>query len=110
MKERSTIDYIDGGHADRVAIELPIQFGQHQAHCGSGTVLVRIIDMVCRAGAAQVLVHHVGEYLVVGARRARWSSSPWSRPVCHYRVFPVGQAIGGCLAFEIAVIAEVSVP
>ena len=57
---------IDGGNAYGEAIELALQFRQHQTHGLGGTGLGGDHVFGGGTGAAQVLVTHVGQHLVVG--------------------------------------------
>src|SRR5581483_4658739 len=59
---------VDGRHADGEAVEAAVQLRQHQAHRGGGAGLGRDHVVAGGAGAAQVLVEHVGQHLVVGER------------------------------------------
>jgi hypothetical protein len=61
--ERSHQRDVDRRHADRVAVELPVELGEHQAHRGGGAPSSSGSWTWSRARAPQVLVVHVGQHL-----------------------------------------------
>src|SRR5690606_10352582 len=87
--------HVDRRHADGVAVELAVEFGQHQAHGGSGAGLGGNHAVRGRTGAAQVGVVDVGQHLVVGVGVDGGHQAVDDAQLLVQRVDQRRQAVGG---------------
>ena len=86
---------IDGRHADGIAIELAIEFGQHQTDRSSSTGLGRDHVHAGRACPAQILVIDVGQHLIVGIGMHRGHEAGHQTDLVVQRLDQRCQAVGG---------------
>ncbi len=86
---------IDGGHAHRKAIELAIEFGQHQPHRRGGASFGGNHGHRRRTGAAQVFVINVSQHLVVGVGMDRGHQALHHADLLVQRLHQRSEAVGG---------------
>ncbi|MCY1536942.1 hypothetical protein D9M68_724180 [compost metagenome] len=87
--------HVDGRDADGVAVQLAVQFRQHEAHGGGGAGLGGDHAHGGRTGAAQVFVIDVGQDLVVGVGVHGGHQAVFQAQLVVQRLDQRGQAVGG---------------
>ena len=87
--------HVDGRYADGVTIELAGKLRDHQADGGGGAGLGGYHTHGGGAGSAQVLVVHVGQYLVIGVGMHRGHKAAYDADLVVKNLHQRGQTVGG---------------
>src|SRR6056297_2989398 len=104
--DEAQIDHrnVDGGYAHREAVQLAVEFGQHQTHRG-GAGLGRDLTHGGRTRATKILVEDIGEHLVVGVGVDGRHQPGVQADLVVDRLDQRGQAVGGAAGIRHHVVA-----